>query len=166
MSDSKLNLIDDQEIKKAFYRDLAFVAPEKTIFTTNTSSLVPSQFAKETGRPKKFLALHFANRIWEANAGEIMGHPGTDRLRRPPQTGALRRHAALPVCPAPPVDPRGRVDRQGRQGTERRRRHRAVRAHRRVRGPRRRGDGPTSSEPGRLFQPAFRRHRRHGLAVI
>ncbi|MGI9289695.1 MAG: 3-hydroxyacyl-CoA dehydrogenase [Gammaproteobacteria bacterium] len=66
------------EIKRAFYKDLSTVAPEKTIFTTNTSTLLPSQFANDTGRPEKFLALHFANGIWDANIGEVMGHEGTD----------------------------------------------------------------------------------------
>jgi len=66
------------EIKKIFYNNLAEVAPEKTIFTTNSSSLLPSQFANETGRPSKFLALHFANGIWDANIGEVMGHDTTD----------------------------------------------------------------------------------------
>lgn len=67
------------EIKKAFYEELAKVAPEKTIFTTNSSTMLPSQFAEFTGRPEKFLALHFANMIWLRNAAEIMGHPGTDK---------------------------------------------------------------------------------------
>jgi 3-hydroxyacyl-CoA dehydrogenase len=66
------------EIKKDFYKKLAAVAPEKTLFTTNSSTMVPSQYAAETGRPAKFLALHFANPVWEANIAEIMGHPGTD----------------------------------------------------------------------------------------
>lgn len=65
-------------IKQAFYRELAKVAPAKTIFATNSSTLVPSQFADLTGRPEKFLALHFANHIWENNMTEIMGHAGTD----------------------------------------------------------------------------------------
>jgi len=65
------------EIKKAFYNDLAKVAPEKTIFTTNSSTTVPSEYAKETGRPEKFLALHFADGIWDANVGEVMGHAKT-----------------------------------------------------------------------------------------
>ncbi len=52
--------------------------PAKTIFTTNTSTLLPSQFADATGRPERFLALHFANEIWDRNVGEVMGHPGTD----------------------------------------------------------------------------------------
>jgi len=68
---------ENLEIKKQFYIDLAKVAPKKTIFTTNSSTLLPSQFAKETGRPEKFVALHFANWIWDANIGEVMGHATT-----------------------------------------------------------------------------------------
>lgn len=69
---------ENVEIKKAFYQALAKVAPEKTIFTTNSSTTLPSDYAMVTGRPEKFLALHFANGIWDANVGEVMGHPGTD----------------------------------------------------------------------------------------
>ncbi len=67
------------EIKKEFYKKLAATAPEKTIFTTNSSTMVPGQLAAETGRPQKFLALHFANPVWEANIAEVMGHSGTDK---------------------------------------------------------------------------------------
>ena len=66
------------DIKKKFYRDLSAVAPQKTIFTTNTSTMLPSLFAEDTGRPSKFLALHFANGIWDRNVGEVMGHSSTD----------------------------------------------------------------------------------------
>lgn len=66
------------EIKQAFYENLAKVAVEKTVFASNSSTLLPSQFAKFTGRPEKFLALHFANAIWDKNTAEVMGHPGTD----------------------------------------------------------------------------------------
>jgi 3-hydroxyacyl-CoA dehydrogenase len=66
------------QIKKDFYTKLGRVAPAKTIFATNSSTLLPSQFAEETGRPDQFLALHFANEIWKNNTAEIMGHAGTD----------------------------------------------------------------------------------------
>ena len=66
------------QIKTDFYTELGKVAPNKTIFATNSSTLLPSQFAEATGRPKKFLALHFANEIWKNNTAEIMKHPGTD----------------------------------------------------------------------------------------
>lgn len=70
---------EDVSIKSDFYKKLRQVAPEKTVFATNTSTLLPSQFAELTGRPKKFLALHFANMIWVNNMAEIMGHVGTDK---------------------------------------------------------------------------------------
>lgn len=66
------------EIKIDFYTNLAKLAPEKTIFASNSSTLLPSQFAEVTGRPEKFLHLHFANEIWKNNIAEVMGHPGTD----------------------------------------------------------------------------------------
>lgn len=69
---------EDPQIKTAFYQQLAKVAPEKTIFATNSSTMLPSQFAEATGRPEKFLALHFANRIWRFNTAEVMGHASTD----------------------------------------------------------------------------------------
>ncbi|WP_456276424.1 3-hydroxyacyl-CoA dehydrogenase [Bacillus sp. AK128] len=66
------------DIKQDFYQKLAAVAPEKTVFVSNSSTMLPSQFAEFTGRPEKFLALHFANSIWQNNTAEIMGHPGTE----------------------------------------------------------------------------------------
>jgi len=66
------------QVKKDFYTRLGALAPAKTIFCTNSSTLLPSQFAAETGRPERFLALHFANYLWKNNVAEIMGHSGTD----------------------------------------------------------------------------------------
>lgn len=69
---------ENPAIKIEFYTKLAPLAPEKTIFATNTSTLLPSTFAAVTGRPEKFLSLHFANEIWKHNTAEIMGHATTD----------------------------------------------------------------------------------------
>ncbi len=69
---------ENPKIKIEFYHKLAKVAPEKTVFVTNSSTLLPSQFAEATGRPTQFLALHFANNIWVHNTAEIMGHATTD----------------------------------------------------------------------------------------
>ena len=67
------------QIKTEFYKKLGPAAPEKTIFASNSSTLLPSQFAEVSGRPEKFLNLHFANEIWINNTAEIMKHPGTDQ---------------------------------------------------------------------------------------
>ncbi|QVY65568.1 3-hydroxyacyl-CoA dehydrogenase [Polaribacter sp. Q13] len=69
---------ENPAIKIDFYKTLAKVAPEKTVFVTNSSTLLPSQFAESTGRPSKFLALHFANTVWIHNTAEIMGHATTN----------------------------------------------------------------------------------------
>lgn len=68
---------ENPTIKLNFYKELAKVAPEKTLFATNSSTLLPSMFAQATGRPQKFCALHFANTIWINNTAEIMGHSET-----------------------------------------------------------------------------------------
>lgn len=67
-------------IKTDFYKQVSKLAPAKTIFATNSSTLLPSQFAEVTGRPAQFLALHFANTIWKNNTAEVMGHAGTSKV--------------------------------------------------------------------------------------
>lgn len=69
---------EDPVIKHEVYGRLNRRCPDHTVFTTNTSTLLPSQFADATGRPDRFLALHFANPVWDANIAEVMPHPGTD----------------------------------------------------------------------------------------
>lgn len=69
---------EDPKAKIEVYTALKDLLPEKAILCTNSSTMVPSAFEKYTGRPEKYLALHFANTIWKNNTAEIMGHPGTD----------------------------------------------------------------------------------------
>lgn len=66
------------EIKRDLYTRLKGLAPAKTIFATNSSTLLPSDLKDFTDRPSRFLALHYANRVWAQNTGEIMGTPETD----------------------------------------------------------------------------------------
>lgn len=71
------SIAENPQDKIAFYTELAKHLPEHTIVATNSSTMLPSAFAEYTGRPEKYLALHFANEIWRNNTAEIMGHPGT-----------------------------------------------------------------------------------------
>jgi 3-hydroxybutyryl-CoA dehydrogenase len=68
---------ESMPIKESFWREVSRHAPARTVFTTNTSTLPPSALAGFVDRPQKFLALHFAIGVWDANIGEVMGHPGT-----------------------------------------------------------------------------------------
>jgi 3-hydroxyacyl-CoA dehydrogenase len=65
-------------LKERVYAELGRTAEESTVFATNSSTLLPSQLADATGRPDRFLALHFANHIWRQNTAEVMGSPRTD----------------------------------------------------------------------------------------
>ncbi|WP_347711844.1 3-hydroxyacyl-CoA dehydrogenase [Olsenella uli] len=71
------SIAEDPAQKIAFYQELAKHLPERTVIATNSSTMLPSAFAEATGRPEKYLALHFANEIWRNNTGEVMGHAGT-----------------------------------------------------------------------------------------
>jgi len=66
------------EVKQDTYTKLSELAPAKTIFATNSSTLLPSDMKDFTGRPDKFLALHYANQVWHYNTAEIMGTTDTD----------------------------------------------------------------------------------------
>ena len=68
---------EDPQIKASVFAQFNKLCPERTIFTTNTSLLMPSKFAAETGRPEKFLALHFHD-LRANNVADVMPHPGTD----------------------------------------------------------------------------------------
>lgn len=65
-------------LKKQVWETVGKAAPKTTIFTTNTSTLLPSEFAAASGDKKRFLALHFANDIWHYRAVEVMGTADTD----------------------------------------------------------------------------------------
>ncbi|MDF2443489.1 MAG: 3-hydroxyacyl-CoA dehydrogenase [Subtercola sp.] len=69
---------ENLEIKRETYTKLAALAPEKTIFATNSSTLLPSDLKEFTGRPDRFLALHYANNVWRQNTAEVMGTDDTD----------------------------------------------------------------------------------------
>jgi len=68
---------EDPEIKAAVFSQFNVLCPERTVFTTNTSMLVPSMLAQATGRPGKFCALHFHD-LRATTVVDVMPHPGTD----------------------------------------------------------------------------------------
>jgi 3-hydroxybutyryl-CoA dehydrogenase len=71
------SVLEDPEVKAKVFAQFHDLCPERTIFTTNTSTLVPSQFAQKTGRPEKLCALHFHD-LRGNNVVDVMPHPDTD----------------------------------------------------------------------------------------
>lgn len=79
---------EDPELKGRLFNEINLHCKSHTIFTTNTSSLVPSMFADKTGRPDKLCALHFHD-VAISKIVDVMPHPGTSS-----QTMALVREFA------------------------------------------------------------------------
>jgi 3-hydroxybutyryl-CoA dehydrogenase len=56
-------IVEELEAKRATFRELDRRAPQATIFASNTSSLAISDIAATTGRPDRFVGLHFFNPV-------------------------------------------------------------------------------------------------------
>ena len=72
------SMSENKDAKIGFYKKAAPLMDEKTVLLTNSSSMLPSTFAKYTGRPDRYLAMHFANEIWKNNTAEVMAQAKTD----------------------------------------------------------------------------------------
>lgn len=71
------SVTEEADIKKKVWKQFEEIAPEKTIFTTNTSYMLASMFAVDSGRPKRFCAFHFHD-VFYSRVVDIMPHPHTD----------------------------------------------------------------------------------------
>ncbi len=71
------SVYEDVAIKKKVWGDMAGLLPDHCVLTTNTSYLLPSQFAAESGAPERFCAFHFHD-VFTARVVDIMPHQGTD----------------------------------------------------------------------------------------
>lgn len=88
---------EDPELKGRVFAELDRHCPERTIFATNTSSLLPSMFADATGRPDRFAALHFHQPVWSATIVDVMPHPGTSGPTVTTLLGFAERIGQVPI---------------------------------------------------------------------
>lgn len=86
------------ELKARVFGMFDGLCPERTLFATNSSTLLPSMIAEGTGRPDRFCAMHFHIYVWVANVVDIMPHPGTA-----PEVAEILRQFALRIGQVPIV---------------------------------------------------------------
>ncbi|MBF0199712.1 MAG: 3-hydroxyacyl-CoA dehydrogenase [Desulfamplus sp.] len=86
---------EDPDLKGRVFAGFHTLCKPHTIFTTNTSTLVPSMFAHAVGRPEKFCAFHFHD-ITITRIVDIMPHPGTS-----PETIELVKEFAIRIGQIP-----------------------------------------------------------------
>ena len=70
------SVTEELGLKRKVWEQFGGLCPEHTLFTTNTSYLLPSQLADASGRPERFCAFHFHD-VFTAKVVDIMPHPGT-----------------------------------------------------------------------------------------
>ncbi|MEO1624449.1 MAG: 3-hydroxyacyl-CoA dehydrogenase NAD-binding domain-containing protein [Bacteroidota bacterium] len=70
------SVLERPDVKKKVWKEFGPLCPEHAILTTNTSYLLPSMFAEESGSPERFCAFHFHD-VFQANVVDVMPHPNT-----------------------------------------------------------------------------------------
>jgi 3-hydroxybutyryl-CoA dehydrogenase len=88
---------EDPELKGRVLAQFNALCPPRTVFATNTSTLLPSMYAEATGRPDRFAALHFHIPVWSANVVDVMPHPGTSAETTELLVAFARRLGQIPI---------------------------------------------------------------------
>ncbi len=88
---------EDPALKGRLFAELDRLCPPRTLFTTNTSTLLPSMFAKVSGRPAQLVALHFHPDVWTSNVVDVMPHPGTSPAAVALAEAFARRIGQVPI---------------------------------------------------------------------
>jgi 3-hydroxybutyryl-CoA dehydrogenase len=71
------SVTEDIDLKRKVYQGFAPLFEKNTIVTTNTSYLLSSMLAEETGCAERFCAFHFHD-VFTMNVVDIMPHPNTE----------------------------------------------------------------------------------------
>ncbi len=70
------SITEELELKQKVWTSFAGRWKPSILLTTNTSYLLPSQMAAQSGDPSNFCAFHFHD-VFEARVVDVMPHPGT-----------------------------------------------------------------------------------------
>ena len=64
-------VFEKKELKQEIFKQLDLLCPPQTLFATNTSAIPITELAAVTGRPEKFLGLHFFSPVPMMMAVEV-----------------------------------------------------------------------------------------------
>ena len=71
-------IVEDLDAKKALFRELGGICQPETIFASNTSSFPIGEMAEASGRPARFVGLHFFNPVPLMKLVEVIRTDSTD----------------------------------------------------------------------------------------
>ncbi|MCB1055166.1 MAG: enoyl-CoA hydratase/isomerase family protein [Acidobacteria bacterium] len=91
-------VVEDLEVKRQVFRELAERVPESTVLATNTSSLSVEALAETTPHPERVLGLHFFNPVHRIPLVEVVAGAATDPEITARATAFVRRLGKTPVA--------------------------------------------------------------------
>lgn len=89
---------EDVWLKRRVFARFHELCDVNTLFVTNTSTLLPKELAKQSGRPKQFATMHFHVNVWESNVVDLMPAKTTS-----PETMETLRRFAVAIDQMPIV---------------------------------------------------------------
>ena len=71
-------IVENLDVKKELFADLGKICKPETVFASNTSSFPIGEMAVASGRPSRFVGLHFFNPVQLMRLVEVVRTDGTD----------------------------------------------------------------------------------------
>lgn len=71
-------IVEDLDVKNELFKDLGSIAKPETVFASNTSSFPIAEMAAASGRPSRFVGLHFFNPVQLMRLVEVVRTDETD----------------------------------------------------------------------------------------
>lgn len=71
-------IVENLDVKKELFRDLGGICKPETVFASNTSSFPIKEMADASGRPSRFVGLHFFNPVQLMRLVEVVRTDDTD----------------------------------------------------------------------------------------
>lgn len=90
-------IVEKLEIKRQFFTDVDALCGPGTILASNSSSFVPSAMASTTGRPDRFVILHFFNPALVMRCVEVVRGPETSDETAATAVAFVEQIGKLPV---------------------------------------------------------------------
>jgi 3-hydroxybutyryl-CoA dehydrogenase len=89
---------EDRAIKRDLFQALHARMPEEVVFATNTSSLSITELASESGRPARFVGMHFFNPVGAMKLVEIVRGLETSDATARAVTALAEKLAKVPIA--------------------------------------------------------------------
>lgn len=90
-------VIEDLDVKRTLFAELAAAAPETATLATNTSSLSVSGIAQAVPQPGRVVGMHFFNPVHVMKLVEVVTHAAADQTHVDRVTGAARAMGKEPI---------------------------------------------------------------------